>query len=321
MNQSSGVMYPYRSPRTVINTVQANRKSQKQSYHVEGIVNGIKTNFLIDTGAEVSLISATVPGLETKESQISPVSITHQPIRIQGETEVFLKLGNLETSWKFLVVDNLKESVLGADFIENHHKDSWGIANNKFWLDNVGIPLTELHTVRVLKEDSHSPVIAKCTVELPARHQVVIPMRTKDKSCKTGLFEPTKSPGGILMSKTAVQGSKDGSFWIRVVNLTYNNVTIYKNQKTGILSDINEVSEPLNAQSNTAPAVSGVQSRRETELSLEELGIDLNQSQLSTSQHHQLEKLLLLYSDIFSKDKRDLGKCQALCEASYSLET
>ena len=70
-------------------------------------------------------------------------------------------------------------------------------------------------------------------------------MRTKDKSCKSGLFEPTKTPGGVLLSKTAVEGGKDGSFWVRAVNLTSNPVTPYKNQRTGIISEIEDRSEPL----------------------------------------------------------------------------
>ena len=121
MKNQEGVRYPYRSPmlKTKINTVQTSR-AQRNSYHVEGIVNGVKTSFLIDTGAEVSLMSATVPGLEVRESTVAPVSITNQPITIRGETDVNLSLGVLATNWKFLVVDNLNESVLGADFIESH---------------------------------------------------------------------------------------------------------------------------------------------------------------------------------------------------------
>ena len=34
-------------------------------------------------------------------------------------------------------------------------------------------------------------------------------MRSKDKSCKSGLFEPTKTPGGVLLSKTAVEGGNE----------------------------------------------------------------------------------------------------------------
>ena len=73
----------------------------------------------------------TVPGLEVRESCIAPVSITNQPITIQGETDMNLSLGSLKTSWKFFVVNNLKESVLGVDFIESHYTTSWGIADNK----------------------------------------------------------------------------------------------------------------------------------------------------------------------------------------------
>ena len=72
-----------------------------------------------------SLISADIPGL-IKESPVRLISITHQPIVIKGEAEVVLKMGSLNTTWKFLVVENLAESVIGADFIEKHHNDSWG---------------------------------------------------------------------------------------------------------------------------------------------------------------------------------------------------
>ena len=164
-------MYPYRSPveQTKVNTVQ--EVNSYKGYHVRATVNNVDTNFLIDTGAEVRLISADVPGLIIKESQVHPVSITHQPIVVKGETEVSLNLGSLNTTWKFLVVENMTESVLGADFIAEHHKGSWG-----FKIYDIAIPLIDTQQVRIVKGDNSCPVIAKCTVELPARHQLVIPM-------------------------------------------------------------------------------------------------------------------------------------------------
>jgi len=60
-------------------------------------VNGEKSVFLVDTGAEVSLISSSTPGLAVKDSQVSPVSITHQPITVCGEAEVLLELGGVQT--------------------------------------------------------------------------------------------------------------------------------------------------------------------------------------------------------------------------------
>ena len=90
---------------------------------------------------------------------------------------------------------------MGADFIESHYTTSWGIADNKLLLDDVGIPLIGIKNVGMVRNDNHSPVVAKCTVKQPARHQAVIPMRSKDKSCKSGLFEPTKTPGGSASFK------------------------------------------------------------------------------------------------------------------------
>ena len=259
------------------------------------------------------LISNTVTGLQIKESRVSPVSITNQPIGIKGEAEVSLCLGSLKTSWNFLVADNLQESVLGADFIENHHSESWGIADNKLRLDGLEIPLVDINSIRHVKEDIHSqPVIAKCTVNLPARHQVIIPMQTKDKSCQSGLFEPTKTPGGVLISKTAVNGGKDGSFWVRAVNLTSETVTIYKNQKTGIISDIVDVSEPFHLNTgNDGPKVSHAKEKStQSGKTLGEIGVDLTNNELNPAQHAELEELILSYNDIFSRGKRDLGKCE-----------
>ena len=70
-------------------------------------------------------------------------------------------------------------------------------------------------------------------------------MRTKDKSCKSGLFEPTKTQGGALLRKTAAEGGKHGRFWVLAVKLTSSPVTLYKNQRTGIISEIEDMSEPL----------------------------------------------------------------------------
>ena len=66
-----------------------------------------KTSFLLDTGAEVSLIDSSVPGLNIQECTVTPVSITHQLIAVKGEAEVHLKLGELETTWKFLWIDRI----------------------------------------------------------------------------------------------------------------------------------------------------------------------------------------------------------------------
>lgn len=79
------------------------KAASRQSYYVEGTVNKEKLILLLDTGAEVSLISSSIPGLVAKDSRVSPVSITSQPITVGGEAEVVLELGlfkrNGSSSW------------------------------------------------------------------------------------------------------------------------------------------------------------------------------------------------------------------------------
>ena len=127
---------------------------------------------------------------------MSPVSITHQPINVKGETNVYLSFGQFQNTWKFLVVENVSQSVLGADFIDSHHIESWGISNGKLWLDETEIPLIVESKCAAVTLDKYTPVVARCTIELPAKHQVLIPLRCKDKGNQTTLFEPARTPGG-----------------------------------------------------------------------------------------------------------------------------
>jgi len=186
--------------------------------------------------------------------------------------------GGVQQQWKFLAVDNLRESVLGADFIESHHKSSWQIRDGALWLDDWKIHLVDHRKCSsALVENNYSPVVARCTVELPARHQVLIPVQTKDGDSGTGLFWSTRTPGGVLMTKTVIDGEKNGGFWAKAVNLSDENVMLFKNQKVGILIDIDDdCSESFNLTSETdCPTVSYISGDLHKG-NLEELGIDLS---------------------------------------------
>ena len=68
-------------------------------------------------------------------------------------------MGSLITTWKFLVVEKITESVFGADFIAEDHKSSWGFKNNQLWFDEIAIPLIDTQHVQIIKEDHSCPVI------------------------------------------------------------------------------------------------------------------------------------------------------------------
>ena len=172
---------------------------------MEAIANNEKMTFLLDTGAEVSLISSSVPGLEVRESQVSPVSITHQPIIVKEEIDGYLSFRKFQITRKFLMVESLSESLLGADFIDSHHTESWGISNGILWLDKAEIHLAVENKCTAVTLDNYAPVVARCTVELHARHQVLIPMRCKGKGNQTVLLESARTPGGPVVKDINVK--------------------------------------------------------------------------------------------------------------------
>ena len=105
----------------------------------------------------------------------------------------------------------------------------------------------------------------------------------------------------MLLSKTVVDGEKDGGFWVKAVNLSDENVMLFKNQKVGILTDIVDCSVPLNTSSGTdCPTVSYVSDDLHKR-NLEGVGIDLSGSDLSGTQMGQLQNLLLSYDDVFQR--------------------
>ena len=130
-------------------------------------------------------------------------------------------------------------------------------------------------------------------MELPARNQVLIPMRTKDGDCRVGLFESTRTPGGVLMTKTVVDSDRSGGFGVKAVNLSDETVMLFKNQKVRIITDIVDCSDPLNlSPEKDGPTVSYI-TNDISEGDVKELGIDLSDSNLSGIQRGQLEDLLL----------------------------
>jgi len=74
LNTREGVNYLYRCQKEpIINTVHEVNAGGRKSNYVEGTVNKEKVDLLFGTGAEVSLVSFSIPGLMITDSQVSPV--------------------------------------------------------------------------------------------------------------------------------------------------------------------------------------------------------------------------------------------------------
>lgn len=90
-----------------------------QNYRLRIYDSTSKMHFLIDSGADVSVIPKTFQSVNTKPTNVQLYAANGSPISIYGE--VLLKLNlNLrrEFVWKFLIAD-VNQAIIGADFI-NH---------------------------------------------------------------------------------------------------------------------------------------------------------------------------------------------------------
>ena len=148
------------------------------------------------------------------------------------------------------------------------------------------IPLVSSPTCEAIYRDTYALEAACCTVELPATHRVMIPMRSKEK--KSGLFESTRAPIGVLLTKTMVDSS-DCNFWVKAVNLTETSVMLYKNQRAGVNTEVDCVSDPLKDKETLS--MSQVNTQRDEDI-IEKRGIDLSRNKLNKEKKGKLQDLL-----------------------------
>jgi len=129
---------------------------------------------------------------------------------------------------------------VGVDFICAHSQKAWGVRNGMWYFDETRIPLwQEPQSLAQTKR-----VVSCCTVDLEPRQQTVLSMRTKDRSAGPAMvFETQGLPQGILLSKILVEPGQRGGFYVRAVNYSTERVTVFKNQKLGVVEPVDEFVE------------------------------------------------------------------------------
>ena len=85
-------------------------------------VNGVKSQALLDTGAEATIISRSKTHLNKLELTQNPVlGANNMPLDVVGKTEVTIQLGGIRAQHKVLVCRGLVQQVLiGIDFLTAH---------------------------------------------------------------------------------------------------------------------------------------------------------------------------------------------------------
>jgi hypothetical protein len=79
-----------------------------------------KRPFIIDTGSSVSLIQPGVSDSKVKATDVSPIGVTGDELRIQGEKEVFcINDRNFHHRFSVCSLPTEAHSILGTDYFTN----------------------------------------------------------------------------------------------------------------------------------------------------------------------------------------------------------
>ena len=283
-------------------------------------IQGTLTTALIDSGAAVSVIRlSTLDGFERSvRSLIEQPDI--QATSVNGVSLCFVGRVRLQCRWfrnstsfsgSFYVTQDLSVPVIiGFDIL---HKQKCAVDFHLGLLD-CGEAVLECKSPSIACEAQAGVVaVAKLVSEivLPARSESLVTCNLhshseaasltvfRDLTPCVGLIEQLPSPlaDGVLTAPALATIENDRSFVVRVMNLSQCPVKLYQNQSIASVSKL--ASHTVAALSNVSD---GVHPTLPTVL-------NSSLSNLDSSQKEQAMRLLERHSEVFARDKWDLGRC------------
>ncbi len=260
---------------------------------------------LVDTGSAVTIIredawkrSAPTSTTERNLQEIARPVVTAngERITILGQATVPLQVGTLEASHSVLVAVGIThECILGTDFL-NRHGCLVDLRNHTLVLGEERIPLRpksqNVHSVCHCTFAETSVIPGSCQVQLPTQLATTgIP-----DDC-VGMVEPAaefSTRHGLLVARS-LSIVQSGMELVRVLNPSSAPVTVYRNQKVGVLHPLADTDQVNSLEPQECPLP---QHRTEVPAVMHSL---MSRVTAGTSEEHShLQSLLEEFSDVFS---------------------
>ena len=296
------------------------RESNKDNLSavVDCTVQGVKTKALLDTGAQISLMSSKLyEQIENKPDLKGMLKLEGiiQDVKIDAKLFEGVKVSFSESqsfTWKFYVANIAEPLIIGLDFL-CHFKAVLNLDKGTLMLNRYSLRFNQFKTSEG-NEYSCVPVIAHEKLNLPPSTV----LRTSARLAKTLSGEIVISPSGknkgVLLPNTIVQAAE--MVPIQLVNdtnvpilipvghvlgyamecdvvLTENSKKINTSSLEKHSSDLEKPSTSLELHTSLPDHLEGLFQRSKKFLNEEEATI--------------LRSLLLKYQDIFSKGSHDIG--------------
>ena len=286
--------------------------SWENGIFIQGHVEGTPINFLIDTGATVTVLSFAAferipssrrPALQRTNTKVSGVG--GSSLDIAGMAEMTLVFEGVPIIHKVIVIDIQMDAILGQDIMLSHH---CRLDLSKLTLGLKGKTLscwTPGETALSCR------VLVKEETVLPPWSEKILPVTVTNAGylATNGIIQP--SPEVIteqeILLIPGVVSTHGESVQVRVINFGDYEVTLHPKQNLGTC-------ESYYDQSSSGPAIMAAAELRciqevSTTLTdtLEKMVIE-SSTEMSSSERRQWADLVERYRGIFASSKADLGR-------------
>ena len=269
-----------------------------------------KTKALIDTGAQISLLSLGFfqKSELSKEPLLSPdydvvrgVSGNHLPI--VGKIKVPIDIEN-KIFWTHVhIVKGLNQAViLGLDFMEQH--------NVSLHLGQKTIKIAESNVTFPIQEKFHFARTAQKVV-IPPNKETIIPVKiSRLKRQQVVLLEPWESlENRSLLGAKTISSVKNQRGIMKICNPSDKEIVIENNTIVATVdvidpSQIHPFKGPRESQTNATRSYKSPQINK----TRSPINFDLSQSDLNDQQKQKLRDFLDDHRDIFANSISELGK-------------
>ena len=232
---------PVALPTTTVNLVKT-----KSSLYAKFSVGGTVTQFLVDSGAEISVLPSNHPAVPLDHSLLKPIvlqpiTLDGKPLDILGTLVLEVEVDTMVQPVQFYISQLPVSPVMGSDVMSRFSKVIFNYVDRSVRFCD---PLEE----KVVVESPIAPVVGSLILRedtvIPPRHEVLLAgmLEVKDPNVLTmfegslGLFEAKSNDRSTLSYARTLGSVKNGLFPLRICNPLTTEAVLKKNSQVGTVT-------------------------------------------------------------------------------------
>ena len=290
-------------------------------FHIKGVINSYTVDFMLDTGAAVSLMDTntwnTIKGTSSLTPWKSPglIGVGGTPLRVSGTAKLQLELGGKQYQVEMVVADLRTEGILGLDFLETHQcAIDLSHGTMKLSGNNQTISLYRARNSSHRTRETVSVVLSN-DLSIPGCTEMELEAVIQgDVAEGTVMIErkPLPQKSSLLLATSVVSIQEDTInplVPIRLLNLSADSITVLKGTRVACAHALDSNSIMVAGVEDDSPTQYDVSDDKRQQLWQ---AVESTAEKLTESEQEQLYAVLLNYADVFADDSGDLGKADKL---------